>query len=149
MKDLLQAAIGIHTSPVMNLEGNCALGMPGPFLLAGGDIISYDRNLPLENEEWNFTRQWFPIQIGGPERIKDHRDRTLLLVWPPCDEPLASQALANYSGKTVIFVGEDRGGCTGDDRFFDLLEENFQEEEVIHIPTWLGISDHLLVCRKR
>jgi len=47
--------------------------------------------------------------------------RALLLVFPP-PGPMAAQCLGAYSGSTVAYVGEGRGGVNGDGTFFDALE---------------------------
>ena len=52
----------------------------------------------------------------------DLEAQTLLMVWPPNWSDMASQALNAFRGPRMVYVGETRGGCTGDERFFDLLE---------------------------
>ena len=79
--------------------------------------------------------------------VADELDAALLLVWPPYDNPMAADALEAYPGETVIYVGEGRGGCTGDKRFHRLLHEDWQLTETVDTPTYLGLHDRLEVWR--
>ena len=79
--------------------------------------------------------------------VADELDAALLMVWPPHDDPMATDALEVYPGETVIYVGEGRGGCTADDRFHCLLHEDWELVETVDIPTYLGLHDRLEVWR--
>ncbi|MCX4091879.1 SAM-dependent methyltransferase [Nocardia sp. alder85J] len=61
-------------------------------------------------------------QVGGPA---EWRGSVLLLCWPPgWGSPMASRALARFAaagGADVVYIGEPRGGRTGDDAFFEML----------------------------
>ena len=50
--------------------------------------------------------------------------QTLLLIWPPYDN-MASAALEHFTGAQVIYIGEGRKGCTGDDLMFEIFEKSF------------------------
>jgi hypothetical protein len=117
---------------------------------AGGDIVAYDYAPPSKRKRNTYTgrsRGFFPVHIGGPRKLLKHPNRNLLLVWPPYAEPMAWDCLRNFSGKHVLFVGEYQG-CTGDDRFFELLYNNFTNQHVIEIPQWEGINDALFIYRR-
>ena len=47
--------------------------------------------------------------------------RVLFLSWPNYNTDFAYKALKRFQGDTVIFLGEDAGGCTGDEKFHQLL----------------------------
>ena len=115
----------------------------------GGDIVAYDKYKPLENTEFHYDKEWFNVQEGGPEKVIEHSDRTLLLVWPPYEGALARQCLKNYTGSTLIYVGEDKGGCTADDEFFDILENDYTQVEDLYIPQWIGIHDCMGIYTKK
>jgi len=72
-------------------------------------------------------------------------DRTLLLIWPSYGETWATEALGAYQGDTCIYVGEGRGGCTADDRFHQMLHEEWSLAETVAIPQYLGLHDRLEV----
>ena len=57
------------------------------------------------------------VDTAGPEVVAMHHDQSLLLCWPPREEPGVPEAVANmgltslraYTGNTVIYIGELRG----------------------------------------
>ena len=116
---------------------------------AGGDILRYDKAQPLDNVDWGYTKAWCGLRLGGPSKAKKHSDRTLLLVWPPYDNPFAADCLKAYKGSTVIFVGEGEGGCTGDDEFFEILQSSYIKIEEVGIPQWGGIHDYMSIHKRR
>jgi hypothetical protein len=131
---------------------------------AGGDVVCYDENPPDSSTE----NIWCPpdgiktvfqtvakidtlvftkIREGGPEKVLEHQDRTLFLCWPPMST-MAHEAVTNYTGDTVIYVGEGDGGCTADDAFFEHMREHFERTEDHDIPFWEGMNDYLSVFTK-
>lgn len=117
---------------------------------AGCDIVAYDIALePGKNFYIGREEKYFPVQEGGEEKVGEHQDRTLFLCWPPYAEPMAYDALSQYIGKTVIFIGEGHGGCTGCDDFFELLESDFDLIETVDIPQFYGIHDSLYVYERK
>jgi len=113
----------------------------------GGDIVAYDIYTPGKDNEYA-KELWFDVLKGGPEKAGEHPNLALFLCWPPFEDPMAENAIRNYKGDTVIFVGESKGGCTGTDMFFDVLEENFSMTERVNIPNWPGVWDYLSVWKK-
>lgn len=117
----------------------------------GCDIIAYDiekENRYALSGPTNFHHRWFEVIQGDEKSAARHPDRALFLCWPPYGETMAYKCLKSYKGDTVIFVGEDKGGCNGDDKFFDHLEEHFHEVESIEIPVWLGLHDRLYIFKR-
>lgn len=48
---------------------------------------------------------------------------SVLLVWPPHDFAFAEKiAMAMRPGQILLYAGEEKGGCTADDAFFDYME---------------------------
>jgi hypothetical protein len=71
---------------------------------------------------------------------------------------MASDALRAFRGHRIVYVGEDSGGCTGDQDFHELLNSEWQDaadveedinEDALMIDQWPGLHDyvHLLVRR--
>lgn len=90
---------------------------------------------------------WSEVEYGTPEmmsELPDLSERTLLLVWPPLDEPMAEETLAAFSGNRVIHVGEWRGR-TGSTGFHDQLERDYRLETSLEIPRWPGFSDDVRI----
>lgn len=118
--------------------------------LAGGDVVAYDAAPPGEADNvYGHRHQWHPVHLGGPEKAAEHGDRALFLCWPPYDSPFALDSLLAYQGDTVAYVGEGRGGCTGDDLFHEELDAHWECTTTVQIPTWQGVYDRLEVYRRR
>lgn len=81
--------------------------------------------------------------IDSDNAMNKYRDMdyVLMLCWPLYNEPLAYNALMNYDGDKLIYIGEGDGGCTGCDNFHKLLSSDFEHAERIQIPRWTGIYD--------
>lgn len=69
---------------------------------------------------------YYKVNEAGHEALSWNSDRSLLLCWPPYRETFAYDCLRAYQGNSIIFIGEDYGGCTGTDEFFDLLEKDWE-----------------------
>lgn len=66
-------------------------------------------------------------------------EEPVLIVWPPLKGALSSDVAKN-SPSHILYVGEI-GGCTGDELFFELLEEKYGLVAKIEIPSYAGIYD--------
>jgi len=73
----------------------------------------------------------------------------LMMIWPPYDDSMAAEALERFKGDKLIYIGESGGGCTGDDRFHQLLDETWNEKETVDIPQWDGIHDALFLYERK
>lgn len=79
-------------------------------------------------------------------RTAGNADHTLLMCWPPgWGNPMASEALARFAahgGQRLIFIGEPKGGKTGDDAFFDALSEDWEIKSTSpQYVSWWNLSD--------
>lgn len=51
----------------------------------------------------------------------------VIMTWPPYDTNDAARVVKKMrAGQVLIYNGESWGGCTGDDEFFSVLEDQFQ-----------------------
>lgn len=121
----------------------------------GVDVLAYDAYPPAlstenyhhcpRNENRELTGEhgnsYFPVQTGTPEILAQHADRTLFLCWPPYDEPMAAECLQHYAGNRLVYIGEGDGGCTGDDAFHEMLEQEWEEVASHRLIQWEGIHD--------
>jgi hypothetical protein len=118
---------------------------------AGCDILPFDRYASGE-EKWNhYTeegRSWTSVLRGGPNVLYKHPNRTLFLCWPTYNSSFGYECLRAYKGEYFIYVGESQGGCTGDNKFHDLLYDRWKQVEGVVIPQWDGIHDYLEVYRR-
>jgi hypothetical protein len=119
---------------------------------ASVDVIACDINPPASS-----TNQWhkagvehFPILLADARTAAVvHSDRTLLLAWPPYDAPIGAEVVAAYGGGRVIYVGEDWGGCCGDDSLFAAFGRDWVKVAE-HTPVqWDGIHDIVHVYDRR
>jgi hypothetical protein len=103
-------------------------------------VIAYDCTSPPDT--------WYPVRVGDESKVLLHRDATLFLCWPPAGSDMALNALLNYAGEYVIYVGEWlRGNASAE--FFDVLTHVFEEVETICIPQWFMRTDQLSIHRRR
>lgn len=89
---------------------------------------------------------WFPVE--GPDQFESdlHGESVLLMCWPPgWGNAMASSALELFErrgGHRLIFMGEPRGGKTGDEAFFERLSENWvAETQDTQYVSWWNLSD--------
>ena len=73
-------------------------------------------------------------------------DYALLLCWPPgWGDAMSSAALSAYEdagGERLVYIGEPRGGKTGNDAFFDALSVRWRLESVDpHFVSWWRDAD--------
>jgi hypothetical protein len=106
----------------------------------GGDVVALD-------QEPGQPPHWHSIRAGGPADISAYPGHALFLCWPPNGSPMATQALANYRGQTVIYVGE-WGGRTADETFHRELNAVWILAREIPIPCWPGVLDRLYVFKR-
>lgn len=113
-------------------------------------IRAYDRYPPHRdpNPFHPDQRVWTTVARGGPEKAAQYPDRTLFLCWPPYKSKMALNALTQYRGQTVIYVGEGDGGCTGCDMFHAKLDREWSCVETVTLPQWPGIRDRLTVWKR-
>jgi hypothetical protein len=76
----------------------------------------------------------------------DWSDSVLFLCWPPgWGNTMASDALASFEaagGDRLVYVGEPKGGKTGDDAFFDALSARWTLESTdSRFVSWWNLAD--------
>jgi hypothetical protein len=111
----------------------------------GVEVVAFDD--PHEALDWPFTHKYFDIQPGSAEKLTEYPGHTLFLCWPPMTD-FALNCLKNYAGQYLIYVGENAGGCTGEDDFFEERGANWEEVEDYRLPQWFGIHDYLTVYKR-
>lgn len=116
----------------------------------GVDVICYDREPPAENP-WHKGHKPFGdiTQMDCVESARLHPDRAMLLSWPPYGSSTGAMAIKAYRGNKIIFVGDGRGGCTGDGKMFDLLDKRWKRIANHRPVQWWGIHDLITVYRRR
>ena len=93
-------------------------------------------------------RPWrFVEPRTGQEALVKHPDRNLLLCWPEIS-PWPNDTVRSFRGQYLIYVGEDREGCTGTDEMFDALETLYRPVQTLAIPQFTFNHDTLTVYRR-
>lgn len=120
---------------------------------AGADVRAFDRNVEA-------PPHWTEVERGGPEKAREHPERTLFLCWPPLaegtgqgvGEGMSEECLAAFSeagGRLVASIGEVGAGArTGSAGFRSRLEREFVLEREIELPRWPGYDDRLRIYRR-
>jgi hypothetical protein len=134
----------------------CAAGMgywSALLQAAGADVIASDLSPPgtAANE---FHRSsgttWTEVEAASAvASISTHRDRTLLLCWPPHDDDASSyEALRAYRGDVFLYVGE-QDGASGSVRFHRELAAGWELAEAVELPRWPRLRDAVFVYHRR
>lgn len=121
---------------------------------AGINIAAYELEPPDKVENVSFPRAgeladvWHDVADLGEFDwgSTDRAEQVLFLCWPPgWGNTMASEALAGFEkagGKRLIFIGQPKGGMTGDDAFFDALSAGWDvESEDARFVAWWNIAD--------
>ncbi len=118
----------------------------------GVSVVATDPHLVSQEVHpiYKFWKSWLARidQMDGVEAVKTFRGRTLLIVWPSLGQSWCTETLKAYDGQTVIYVGEF-GDCCGEEVFFELLQEKFEEVQFVKIPRWYGIYDSMWVFKRK
>jgi hypothetical protein len=109
---------------------------------AGNCIIASDN---LSSHESTTDNSFIPemFVMDGVQAVQTHKTNVLFMCWPGFEDPMAVDSLRAFTGDKFIYIGEDRGGCTANDEFFDLLDKDWSKVANIDIPSWFGIYDSL------
>ena len=109
------------------------------------------------------TKRGYPMR--SVYRLDHHGDavallpgsfEVVLLIWPNLNTPFGEQvAHAMCSGQVMILEGEEKGGSTATDEFFDVLSTDFErlDAETLalneHHRTFPGLHDRWHILRKK
>lgn len=123
-------------------------------LLADGGlpVRAFDSEPPDSSENASFPKAgrqqsvWFPVDDLDGFGSELNADAVLFLCWPPgWGNRMASEALELFEsrgGRRVIYLGESKGGKTGDDAFFDGLSDRWAlESEDAQFVSWWNLAD--------
>lgn len=121
---------------------------------AGIRVEAYDSEPPdkVENASFPHAGEQAAVwhHVGDLEEFDwnaaDRSDHVLFLCWPPgWDTEMASASLAAFEqagGRRLIYIGQPRGGMTGNDAFFDALTAGWNlESEDAQFVSWWNLAD--------
>jgi hypothetical protein len=125
------------------------------------DVVAYDLHPPRPGgrNHWHpHHPTWTEVKRGGVPTIGKHQDRTLMLSWPPYASNFALRCLTTYTGPYLVYIGEGRHGCCGDDRFHALLEDDYHDDadapyawrrvRTVPLLQWYGMHDELVIYER-
>ena len=127
-------------------------------LAAGGGWLTYwllEHGVNVENctDDFSWTKISYNDWVAKKDSIKavkEHQEVDLfILSWPYMDNMAANIFKAMKPNQRLLYIGEGWGGCTADDEFFKLTEEQ-EEETDLHknfISFW-GVHDCPSVYKK-
>lgn len=105
---------------------------------------------PEADEKFDRSNFTDVIQIEGIEAIGKFLDKNvLLMIWPPYDEPMATDMVKAFIGNKLILIGEGHGGCTGANCLWELLEQEWNFVEKVDIPQWAGMHDRIMLYTRK
>lgn len=114
----------------------------------GASVAAYDLNPPSAGgNHWHKAGiEHVPVKQGdGPAVASAYPHRSLLLAWPPYDQPTGADILSAFAGQRVIYIGEGDGGCCGDDAMFTAFRTGWREVAERVPVQWDGIHDFVTV----
>jgi hypothetical protein len=102
------------------------------------------------HEAGRWEKSYVEIEkLNSVEAVRKYPNRNLLTVWPDYKESWAADTLDIFTGQVVIYQGEGYGNATADDRFHELLDSRFGNQELIPMPHFEYSYDRaLMICRK-
>ncbi len=124
----------------------------------GIDVDACDRAIGKDNEYCSHRCWDFPTMSGEKyienQSKKDVIYDTLLMIWPEyrgdgSDKKICDIFLRSNPHGEIIFIGEDKGGCTGSSYFFDNYELDFIWEISKHYTPDFGIYDDIYRAVRR
>lgn len=111
------------------------------------DVVCYDVN--AGSDEWHGDTAYAWIRAKDcAEAAALHPDRTLFLSWPPHGEDVGARTLLAYKGKRVIYVGDGKGGATGDDQMHQILDTDWTAVDSRQPVQWWGQHDLVTVYER-
>jgi len=121
---------------------------------AGLSVDAYDLEPPGQSANESFPHAvgqadtWHRVGDAreAADRMRGSADSVLFLCWPPgWGNPMASEALRSFEeqgGTRLVYIGEPKGGKTGDDAFFDALASRWRlgttDEQFV---SWWNLAD--------
>jgi len=100
---------------------------------AGGKVMPYDIK---PSDEWTHVERKDVFCMDN-----EIFEKPILMVWPALNKSVATE-VARRKPNHILYVGEQRGGCTAEDEFFDLLDEKYGLVAKIDLPSYVGIHDN-------
>jgi len=89
-----------------------------------------------------------PVLRGDQREVPRYPNHTLFLCYPP-PGGMAHNCLQLYRGRTLLYIGEGRGGVNASPDFFDHLERRWDVRSVEDLDPYPGGCERLWVLDRR
>lgn len=131
------------------LEVGAGLGLWAALIRAnGGNIIPTDSFTTHGTSLENTFLEVVPRDAIAA--VEEFPTEVLLMCWPPQNESCAHDALQRFQGNKFVYIGQERGGCTAEDEFFDLLEKEWNLTDMSHLHlNWKQYPDYMFFCTRK
>lgn len=146
IKELKTLSKIIGDKPVLSIGSGYAFIEKGLQLL-GVNIIPTDSYVYPKTD---VVHTWTGVEVlNHNEALAKYNTDILYMSWPTYDDPYAFEALKLFKGNLLIYIGEPYQGCTADDDFYDLLEDEWNCKEEIEITNWYSIHDSIFIYERK
>lgn len=116
----------------------------------GHDVVATDPVPGRSHYGFNIGAHYPVVQLFGNAAVRHYPERDVLCSWPCSRVTWAMDAARQIAApRHFAYIGEGRGGQTGDNGLFDLLEAAFDRIATIPLPQFSGCKDRLTIYRRR
>lgn len=128
------------------LEIGSGLGLWSLLLFLSGCII-----MPQDNCEMKCHKKYVnPSNVPYEKHLRKDIFNVLFLCWPDYESSFAVDALRQFTGNKLVYIGEQSGGCCADDEFFEEISKNWTRVPIdFSIPSWRGVYDDLYFYERK
>jgi len=113
---------------------------------AGADVVATDANLQPIGYSFTAGAAFPTSELPALEAVARHPDRDVFCSWPSRGEGWLTPALeAMAPGRRAALILEPRGGKTGDDSLYQLLDDRFTRTADIELPRFPENQDRLAI----
>lgn len=116
---------------------------------SGFDCIASD--ITLKNE-YGQRKKYINIEeMDALDAIEKYPDRDVIICWAPYTDDIAFKIAQKINkGRKIIHIGEGKGGCTADDKFYDLIfSEKYKPIDYYDIVRFEYINDRMFIIEKQ
>jgi len=112
----------------------------------GVDVLAVDKETP----DYHFLNKYTYVRTEESGVLVEVSEYDVLfLSWPNYNTSFASDCLDIFRGRMVVYIGEGKYGCTGDDEFHDKLDNDFILQDCIDNPRYYGLNDRIHIYTRK
>jgi hypothetical protein len=100
------------------------------------------------NEYHGETSQFCEVLEGSNEELLQHKQRSLLLCYPPPNDDMATQCVRSYEGSTLLYVGE-WSGLTANTEFERTVQREWTLKRRLPLPNFGNQISEMFVFKRR